>query len=550
MAQLSGTPVLILRDGAERTRGSDAQSQNITAAKIIAEAVRSALGPRGLDKMLVDSFGDVTITNDGATILKEIDVQQPAAKMMVEIAKTQDDEVGDGTTTAVIIAGELLKNAEALLEQKIHPTIIIEGYRKATDKAIETIDKIATNIDINDVDMLRKIASTSMNSKVVGNSSPILAEVTVNAIKAIAQKKGDAWEADLDNINVQKKEGESIEDTRIINGMLLDKEVVHAGMPKTVNEAKILLLECPLEIEKTEFDTKINITQVNQMQLFLDQEEQMLKKMVEKIKTSGANVVFCQKGIDDMVQHFLSKAKILSARRIKKSDIEKLAKATTGNVISNLDDLKETDLGKAGTVYEKKIGNDNMIFVEKCVNPTAISLLIRGGTKMMVDEVDRALHDALCVVRNVIEEPKIVTGGGASEIEVSKSLREYAETLSGREQLAVNAFADSMEIIPVTLAENAGLDTIDMLVELRAGHARGNVNDGVNITLSKIADMQAENVFEGAVVKKQAIKSASESAQLILRIDDVIATAKSGGPPGGMPPGGMGGMGGPGMDDD
>ncbi len=546
MAQLSGTPVLILREGAERTRGSDAQSQNITAAKIIAEAVRSALGPRGLDKMLVDSFGDVTITNDGATILKEIDVQQPAAKMMVEIAKTQDDEVGDGTTTAVIIAGELLKNAESLLEQKIHPTVIIEGYRKATEKAIETIDKIATSINIDDFEMLKKIASTSMNSKVVGNSSPILSDVTVKAIKAIAQKKGDRWVADLDNINVQKKEGESIEDTRIINGMLLDKEVVHAGMPKTINDAKIVLLECPLEIEKTEFDTKINITQVNQMQAFLDQEEQMLRKMVEKIKASGANVVFCQKGIDDMVQHFLSKAKILSARRIKKSDIEKLAKATGGTVITNLEDLKLTDLGNAGTVYEKKIGNDNMIFVEKCVNPTAISLLIRGGTKMMVDEADRAIHDALCVVRNVIEEPKIVTGGGASEIEVSKALREYAETLSGREQLAVNAFADAMEIIPVTLAENAGLDTIDMLVELRASHAQGKVNDGVNITYSKIADMQAENIFEGSVVKKQAIKSASESAQLILRIDDVIASSKSGGPPGGMPPG----MGGPGMDDD
>ncbi|MHA1785570.1 MAG: thermosome subunit beta [Candidatus Helarchaeota archaeon] len=545
MAQLSGTPVLILKEGSERTKGSDAQSQNITAAKIIAEAVRSALGPRGLDKMLVDSFGDVTITNDGATILKEIDVQQPAAKMMVEIAKTQDDEVGDGTTTAVVIAGELLKNAESLLEQKIHPTIIIEGYRKATEKAIETLDKIATTISIDDTEMLKKIASTSMSSKVVGTSSSILSEITVKVIKAIAQKNGDGWVADLDNINIQKKEGESIEDTTMINGMILDKEVVHAGMPKSIKDAKIVLLECPLEIEKTEFDTKINITQVSQMQAFLDQEEQMLRSMVEKIKSSGANVVFCQKGIDDMVQHFLSKAKILSARRIKKSDIEKLSKATGGKIITNLDELKEEYLGLAGSVYEKKIGNDNMIFVEDCKNPNSVSLLIRGGTKMIVDEADRALHDALCVVRNVIQEPKVVAGGGASEIEVSKTLREYAETLSGREQLAVNAFADAMEIIPVTLAENAGLDTIDMLVELRANHAQGKVNDGVNVTLGKIADMTSENIYEGVVVKKQAIKSASESAQLILRIDDVIASSKSGGGAPGMPPGG-----GPGMDED
>ncbi|MHA1144861.1 MAG: thermosome subunit beta [Candidatus Helarchaeota archaeon] len=544
MMQLSGQPVLILKEGSERTRGQDAQSVNITAAKVIAEAVRTSLGPKGLDKMLVDSFGDVTITNDGATILKEIDVAQPAAKMMVEIAKTQDDEVGDGTTTAVVLAGELLKSAENLIEQKIHPTIIVEGYRKATKKAIEILDKIAKEISIDDVDMLKNIAITSMESKVVGTSSNPLSDITVKAIKSIAEKKDGQWVADLDNISIIKKEGESIEDTTIINGLILDKEVVHSGMPKTMHDAKIALLETALEIEKTEFDTKINITQVDMMEAFLQEEENMLKKMVEKIKNAGANVVLCQKGIDDMVQHFLAKAGILAARRIKKSDMEKLARATGGRVITNLDDISDDALGSAGLVEERKIGNDNMIFVEGCKNPQAISIMIRGGTKMIVDEVDRAMHDALCVVRNAVQEPKIVTGGGASEIEVAKGLREYAESLGGREQLAVNAFADSMEIIPITLAENAGMDTIDMLVDLRAKHAKGEVDVGVNVNEGKVSNMADLKIYEAVVVKKQAIRSASESAQLILRIDDVIASSKTEGP-GGAPPGA-----GPGMDED
>ncbi len=542
-AQLSGTPVLILKEGAERTRGSDAQNTNIMAAKVIAENVRTSLGPKGLDKMLVDSFGDVTITNDGATILKEIDVQQPAAKMMVEIAKTQDDEVGDGTTTAVILAGEFLKSAENLLEQKIHPAIIIEGYRLASEKAIEILDNIAIPISVDDEAMLKNIANTSMISKVIGTSSDLMSDIAVKGIKAIVEKRDDKLIADLDNISIQKKEGGSIDDSKIISGLILDKEVVHPGMSKTVSDAKVALLETALEIEKTEFDAKINITEVTQMQAFLNQEEQMLRKMVDKIKASGANVVLCQKGIDDMVQHFLSKAGITAARRIKKSDMEKLAKATGGSVITNIDDLTEGDLGKAGLVEQRKIGNDEMIFVEKCTNPHAISILIRGGTKMIVDEADRALHDALCVVRNAVQEPKVVVGGGASEIEVAKQLQDYANKFSGRVQMAIKTFADAMEIIPITLAENGGLETMDILVELRAAHKEGKINFGVDVLEGKVGNMAEKNVYEGVVVKKQAIKSASESAQLILRIDDVIASSKSAGGPPGMPPGGMPGGG-------
>lgn len=538
-AQLGGTPVLILREGSERTRGRDAQSTNIMAAKVIAENVRTCLGPKGLDKMLVDSFGDVTITNDGATILKEIDVQQPAAKMMVEIAKTQDDEVGDGTTTAVILAGEFLKNAESLLEQKIHSAIIIEGYRLAADKALEILDNIAIPIDVDDTEMLKNIAKTSMTSKIIETSSDKMAEIAVKAIQSIIEKRDDRLIADLDNISIQKKEGGNIDDTEVVSGIIIDKEIVHSDMPKTINDARIALLECALEIEKTEFDAKINITKVDQMQAFLNEEERMLRKMVDTIKASNANVVLCQKGIDDMVQHFLAKAGIAAARRIKKSDMEKLAKATGGKVITNLEDLTEDDLGKAGLIEERKIGNDHILFIEKCDNPHAISILIRGGTKMIVDEADRSLHDALCVVRNAVQEPKVVAGGGASEIEVARQLREYAETLSGRVQLAVNSFADAMEIIPVTLAENGGLDTIDILVELRAKHAQGEKNFGVEVEDGEVVDMAEKKIFEGVIVKKQGIKSASETAQLILKIDDVIATSKRGGPggPSGKAPG-------------
>jgi thermosome len=544
MSQLTGTPVLILREGSERSRGKDAQSSNIMAAKVIAESIRSSLGPKGLDKMLVDSFGDVTITNDGATMLKEMDVQHPAAKMLIEIAKTQDDEVGDGTTTAVILAGEFLKNAEELIKEKIHPTVIVEGYRKATEKALQILDAIATDIGPDNRDIQKKAAITAIASKVVSGNSAFLADIAVNAINMVKEQKDGKWEADLDNISIQKKQGESVEDSHLISGLIIDKEIVHSGMPKTIKNAKIALLEAALEIEKTEFDAKVSITQVDQMQAFLSQEEGMLRKMAKKVQDSGATVVLCQKGIDDMVQHFLSKAGIAAIRRIKKSDMEKLAKATGAKIITSLETLTVKDLGNAGLIEERRVGNDLMVFVEQCSNPKAISILLRGGTQMLVDEADRALHDALCVVRNLIAEPKAVVGGGASEVEVAKELRAFAATLSGREQLAVQAFAKAMEVIPRTLAENAGLDPIDILVDIRSKHGAGQKNVGVDVTDGKVGDLSLKSIWEPVVVKKQAIKSASEASQMILRIDDVISSGKGGapgGPPGkGGPPGGGG----------
>lgn len=535
MAMLGGTPVLILKEGTKRSAGRDAQRTNIMAARVIAEAVRTSLGPLGMDKMLVDSFGDVVITNDGATILKEIDVQHPAAKMMVNVAKTQDNEVGDGTTTAVVLTGELLKNAEYLLDQEIHPTVIVDGYRKALDKALEVIDEISRKISPDDEEMLKNVAMTAMCSKMVSGSRDYLAEIAVKAVKKVAEKVNDKWKVDLDNIKVEKKEGESLEDTMFIEGVVLDKEVVHPGMPKRVENAKIALLACPLEIEKTEFDAKINITSPEQMKSFLDEEQRMIEDMVNRIIKTGANVVLAQKGIDDLAQHFLAKAGILAVRRIKKSDMEKLAKATGGNIVTNLEDLSEKDLGEAAVVYEKKIGDDEMVFIEGCKNPKAVSILIRGGTELVVEEAERALHDALCVVKNVVEDGHIVAGGGAPEMAVAKRLREYAETLSGREQLAVKQFAEAMEVVPKTLAENAGLDPIDILVELRAKHEKDGATYGVNVFSGKVVDMAEMNVWEPSLVKKQALKSATEAAALILRIDDVIAasaTKSEGGPSG------------------
>jgi len=526
MAYLSGQPVLILKEGTQRTVGRDAMRANIMAARVIAEAIRTALGPKGMDKMLVDSFGDVTITNDGATILKEIDVQHPAAKMMVEVAKAQDDEVGDGTTTAVVIAGELLKKAEELLDQNIHPTIIVEGYRKATEQSIKIFDEISQETSIDDEEMLKKVAMTSMHSKVVAGSREYLADLVVKAVKSIAEKVNEQWKVDIDDVKVEKKQGGSLEDTKLINGIVLDKEVVHPGMPKRVMNAKIALIDAPLEIEKTEFDAKIHINSPEQMKAFLDEEQRMLREIVEKIKEVGANVVLCQKGIDDVAQHFLAKAGILAVRRVKKSDMEKLAKATGGRIVTSIDDLTPQHLGEAEVVEERKVADDKMVFVEGCKNPKAVSILIRGGTEHIVDEAERALHDALCVVRNIIQEPKVVTGGGAPEIEIARKLREYAETLSGREQLAVKAFADAIEVVPRTLAENAGLDPIDMLVELRARHEKGEWWTGINLVSGKVDDMRKLDVWEPASVKKQAIKSASEAAQMILRIDDVIAASE------------------------
>jgi len=549
MAQLGGTPILIMKEGTERQRGRDAMSNNIAAAIVIAEAVRTSLGPMGMDKMLVDQFGDVVITNDGATILKEIDVQHPAAKMMVEVAKTQDSEVGDGTTTSVILAGELLKRAKKLIEQKIHPTVITEGFRKAADKAIEILDNMSVKSGIDDEEGLKNVAMTCMSSKIVSESKEMLAQICMDAIKAIAEKDDNGkWVADIDKVQIQKKEGDSIDDTGLIKGIILDKEVVSPGMPKSVKDAKILLLQSAIEIEKTEFDAKLQITSPEQIQQFLDEEEKMLRTMVEKIEKSGANVVICQKGIDDLAQHFLSKAGVMAVRRVKKSDIEKLSKATGGMIFTNLDDVTPEKLGYAGMVEERKIMNDSWIFIEECKDPKSVVILIRGGTELVVDEVERAIHDALCVIRDVVEDQKIVGGGGAPEIETAIQLREYASTLGGREQLAVEVFADSLDIIPKTLAENAGLDQIDILMKLRASHQKGNKFAGTDLdTGDDIDDMMKIGVVEPTVVKAQAIKSSTEATSMILRIDDIIASAKSAMPPG-MPPGGMPpGMGGPGM---
>jgi archaeal chaperonin len=535
----SGQPVLILKEGTSRSRGKEAQRNNIMAARVIGEVLKTTLGPRGMDKMLVDSLGDITITNDGAAILDEIDVEHPAAKMMVEIAKTQDDMVGDGTTTAVVLASELLKKAEELLDQNIHPTILVSGYRKAAQKAIEIIEKNAVPVDVEDRKMMMKVALTSMGSKAVGGAKERFAEIAIDAVKQIAEKRGDKMIADIDNIQLVKKTGKSLLESRLISGMIVDKEVIHPGMPKKKENAKIALLDSALEIEKTEMSAEIRIRDPNQMKAFLDQEDSMLKDMVNKIKASGADVVFCQKGVDDMVQHYLAKEGIMAARRIKESDMEKLARATGGRVTSNLDDLKAADLGFAGLVEERKIGDDKMIFVEKCKDPHSVAILIRAGLERMVDEAERAMTDALSVVSDVAENNKIVAGGGAVEIEVAKELRKYANKVGGREQLAIEAFADAMEIIPRALTENAGFDPIDVLVELRSVHDKETGKyKGINVFTGKVENSIDSGVIEPIVVKIQAIKSAAESASMILRIDDVIMSkAPKGGPGGGMPGG-------------
>jgi thermosome len=537
-----GQPILILKEGTGRRRGREAQRNNIMAARVIGEVLRTTLGPRGMDKMLIDSLGDITITNDGAAILEEVEVEHPAAKMMVEVAKTQDDMVGDGTTTAVVLASELLKRAEDLLDQNIHPLIIVSGYRKAAQKAVELLGTVGKSVDIEDRATLRKVALTSMASKAVGAAKELLADISIDAVKQIAEKRGDKWIADIDNIQIIKKEGKSLFDTQLVKGVIIDKEVVHTGMPKTVTAAKIALLDCPLEIEKTEFSAEIRIKDPTQMQAFLDQETHMLEEMASKIVASGANVVFCQKGIDDMAQHFLAKKGILAARRVKQSDMEKLARATGGKIVTNLEDLRSKDLGTAGLVEERKVGDDKMVFIEKCRTPQSVAVLIRAGLERMVDEAERAINDSLSVVSDVIENNKVVPGGGAIEAEMAKEIREYATKVGGREQLALEAFAESLEIVPKTLAENAGLEPIDILVGLRAAHekARGHVQ-GVNVFTGKIVDMERDGVIEPMAVKEQAIKSAAEAACMILRIDDVIAATKpkeGGKGPGEMPGGG------------
>ena len=533
----SGQPVLILKEGTTRSRGKEAQRNNIMAARVIGEVLRTTLGPRGMDKMLIDSLGDITITNDGAAILNEIEVEHPAAKMMVEIAKTQDDMVGDGTTTAVVLSSELLKKAEELLDQNIHPTVIVSGYRKAAQKATETVNKIAVPVDIEDRQTLKKVALTSMASKAVGTARDHLADIAIDSVKQIVEKRGDRLVADIDNVQIIKKTGKSLLESELIKGVIIDKEVVHTGMPKKVENAKIALLDAALEIEKTEISAEIRIRDPEQMKAFLDQETKMLKEMVDKVKAAGANVVFCQKGIDDMAQHFLAKEGILAARRAKQSDMEKLARATGGRIVTDLDDLTQQDLGKAGIVEERKIGDDKMIFVEKCKDPRSVALLIRAGLERMIDEAERAMIDSLSVVSDVVENNKIVAGGGAVEIEIAKELRNYATKVGGREQLAVEAFADAVEIIPKTLAENAGLEPIDIIVDLRASHEKPDgQNKGVNVYTGKIENMLEKGIIEPMVVKEQAVKSAAESAAMILRIDDVIAATKPKDTP--KPPGG------------
>jgi len=542
--------VLILKEGTSESKGREAQRNNLMAATLISEIVRSSLGPRGMDKMLVDTLGDVTITNDGATILKEIDVQHPAAKMMVEISKATDSEVGDGTTSTVVLAGALLDKAQSLIEKEVHPTIIVDGYRKASSYAIKLLNDIAIKVQPGDVEWLQKIARTTLQTKMVSKDSVYLAKLVVDALLLVADKREDGtYKVDIDNVKLEKKPGGSILDTKLVRGIVVDKEVVHAGMPKRVEGAKIALVNSPLEIEKTEFDAKINITDPAQMKAFLDEEAKMLKSMVDKIKEVGANVVVCQKGIDDISQHYLAKAGILAVRRVKMSDMEKLAKATGGRVVTTLEDLSPNDLGAADLVEERKVEEDKWVFIEGCKNPKAVTILIRGGGQRIVDEAERSLHDAIMTVKDVLEKPAVVAGGGAPEAEVAFRLKEWASSLPGREQLAVQKFAEALEYIPLTLAENAGMDPLDTQVELSAAHGEKKLWYGVDALRNKVGDMYAKEVFEPLSVKEQVIKSATEAASMILRIDDVIAASKpKGGPEAGKKGKGgseeMGGMGG------
>ena len=547
-ASAGGMPILILKSGSKQDKGREAQKNNFAAAKLIAEVVRSSVGPRGMDKMLVDSLGDVTITNDGATILKEIDVQHPAAKMMVEISKATDNEVGDGTTSVVIIAGALIEKAEELIDKDVHPTVIVDGYRKSAAKAIEVLNSIATKVHGNEKQELIRVAKTSMQTKLVSRQADLLADIVVRAAMQVAEKSTDSgYKVDIDNVKVEKKAGGSIHDTTLIQGIVLDKEVVHSAMPKKIEEAKIALINSALEIEKTEFDAKINISSPDQMQKFLDEETRMLKSMVDKITRSGTNVLICQKGIDDTAQHYLAKAGILTVRRAKESDMTSLSKATGARLVTNLDDLTSKDLGYAKLVQERKVETDKWVFIEGCKNPKAVTILIRGGSQRVVDEADRSVHDALMVSKDVLERPLILAGGGAPEAFAAAKVREWAHTLSGREQLAAEKFAEALEVIPLSLAENAGMDLIDTLTEIRAKQSKGSYSIGIDARNGKVADMSKLDIVEPLVVKEQIIKSATEAACMILRIDDVIASSKSGGPSG--PPGGMGGMGGmpPGM---
>lgn len=526
MSQLSGVPILILKEGSERRRGRDAQSNNISAAIAVAEAVRTTLGPKGMDKMIVDSLGDVTITNDGATILDTIDVEHPAAKMIVEVAKTQDDKVGDGTTTSVILAGELLKLAQELMEQQVHPTLIFRGYRKALIKSKEILQNLAQKIEINDKKTLKMVAETAMNSKLITGARSHFADIAVDSVSQVKESRGDNVYIDLDQIQIIKKEGKSLLDTKMVNGMIVDKEIVHAMMPKVIHNAKIALINSSLEVEKTEFDAEIKVQTPDQINRFLEEEANMLRKRVNKLKEIGANIVFCQKGVDEKAQNFLAKENIMTIRRVKKSDMEKLARATNAKIVNNIFEISSQDLGEAGKVEEKKVGEDNMIFISDCATPKTVSILIRAGIEHVVDEAERMIHDALSVVKAAIEVPYILPGGGASQIELAKKLRAYAGTIGGREQLSIEVYANSLEIIPKTLVENAGFNPVDMIVELRSKHKSDEgASYGIDINAGKADDMMKLGIVEPLAVLIQAIQSSTEVANMILKIDDVIAAS-------------------------
>ncbi len=525
----TGIPVLVLKEGTQRTYGREALRNNILAAKVLAEVLKTSLGPRGLDKMLVDSFGDVTVTNDGATIVKEMEVQHPAAKLLIEVAKAQDAEVGDGTTSVVVLAGSLLEKAEKLLDENIHPSIIISGFTKAQKKALELLESLATPVNVEDESTLRRIAETTIASKYIGHGpeKELIINMVVEAAKIVAEKRPDGtYNFDLDNVKIEKKKGGSIRDSKLIRGVVIDKEVVHPGMPRRVENAKIAVLDAPLEIQKPDLTTKIRVTDVEQLDKFLDEETKLLKEMVEKIAATGANVVITQKGIDEVAQHYLAKKGILAVRRVKRSDIEKIAKATGAKIVTSIRDLKPEYLGYAELVEERKVGEDKMVFIEGAKNPRSVTILLRGSNDMLLDEVERSINDALHSIRNIMREPKIVGGGGAVEIELAERLREYARTVGGKEQLAIEAFADALEVIPTILAESAGLDALEALLQLRAKHNQGMKNAGIDVLEGKINDdVTSKNIYEPILVKKQVIKGASEAAVAILKIDDIIAAA-------------------------
>ena len=543
---MGNTPIVILKEGTKRDKGKDAQFNNIAAARTISDAVRSSLGPRGMDKMLVDSMGDVVITNDGVTILKEIDVQHPAAKMLVEVAKTQDQEVGDGTTTSVILAGELLKKAVDMVDANVPPTIIASGYRLANAEAQKILIDISKKVSYDDDKLLKQIAEVSMNSKQVNASKDFFSDLVVDAVKTIAEKTKDGYTVDLNNIQTVKKTGSSMDETELVKGLIIDKEPVHSAMPKSIKNPKIALIDAAFEVKKTEIDAKIQITDPSKLNDFLLEEENMLRRMVEKVKEVGANVVFCQKGIDDLAQHFLAKEGIYAARRVKKSDMEKLAASTGANIINKISELDKSDLGAAGLVEVKKVGDNDMTYVSDLKDAKSVTILIRGGTKHVVDEIERSLIDAWSVVKVAIEDGMMVTGGGSTAVEIAMQLRSYAQSVGGREQIAIDAFASAMESIPTTLAENAGLDPIDILIEMRKQHKAGNKYAGLNPFSGKVEDMFALNVIEPYRIGKQAINSATDAAVMILRIDDVIASRSMPAPAG--PPGAAGSM--PKMEDD